>query len=245
VRHVVINSLSGLFKYLGEELAHYSPLHLDPHALSDSDLALILPMGQPECIQVFYRVNEGEADLYALDEHNSLWHQRLPYHDELSLLLPVQRFLQSLGYRRGAMLPLHNPGAPTHVETLYYQILPSGAGRGRKLESRVVPAAAARPFYDVQAIVEEAAPGQISVTLYCNNDEFSELEYGDQLFSVVARQILDRRQEPQRYRCYITDLDLSGLPGDAAGQTILYLRYKTELEHALNEAMSGAQSSIL
>ena len=244
VTHVVINSLSGLFEYLGEELAHYSPLHLDPHALSDSDLALILPMGQPECIQVFYRVNEGEADLYALDEHNSLWHQRLPYHDELSLLLPVQRFLQSLSYRRGATLPLHNPGAPIALETLYYQILPSGAGRGRKVESRIVPTAVSRPFYDVQAIVEEAAPGQVSVTLYCNNDEFSELEYGDQLFSVVARQILDQRQEPQRYRCYITDLDLSGLPGDAGGQTILYLRYKTELERSLNEAMTGAQSSI-
>ena len=60
----------------------YSPLHLDTNALDEHDLALILPIGQPECIQVFYRINDPQADLYVLDEHNALWHQRLPYHDE-------------------------------------------------------------------------------------------------------------------------------------------------------------------
>jgi len=97
-----------------------------------------------------------------------------------------------------------------------------------------------KPFYDVQAIVEEASPGQVSVTLYCDGKEFSELEFGEQLYSVVARQILDQRSEPQRYRCYITDLDLSGILGDTRGQTILFLRYKAELEKSLNEAMDEA-----
>lgn len=240
VTHVVINSLSGLFEYLGEELPRYSPLHLDPHALSDHDLALILPHGQPECIQVFYRVNETEADLYALDEHNALWHQRVPYHDELSLLVPLQRFFHSLVYRRSAMLPVDNSSAPGFLETLYYQVLPSGAGRARRIESRSAPTAPSKPFYDVQAIVEEASPGQVSVTLYCDNNEFSELEHGDQLFSVVARQILERRTEPEHYRCYITDLDLSGLLDEARGQTILYLRYKAQLEKSLNDAMAQA-----
>ncbi|WP_122667286.1 class I adenylate cyclase [Pseudomonas viridiflava] len=240
VTHVVINSLSGLFEYLGEELPRYSPLHLDPHALSDHDLALILPHGQPECVQVFYRINETEADLYALDEHNALWHQRVPYHDELSLLQPLQRFFHALVYRRSAMLPVDNSSAPAFLETLYYQVLPSGAGRARRIEPRSAPTAASKPFYDVQAIVEEASPGQVNVTLYCDNTEFSELEHGDQLFSVVARQILERRTEPEHYRCYITDLDLSGLLDDARGQTILYLRYKAQLEKSLNDAIAQA-----
>jgi adenylate cyclase class 1 len=240
VTHVVINSLSGLFEYLGEELPAYSPLHLDPHALREHDLAMILPHGQPECVQVFYRVNDTDADLYALDEHNALWHQRVPYHDDLSLLLPLQRFFHSLVYRRSARLPLDTSNAVMSAETLYYQMLPSGAGRARRVEPRNAPIASAKPFYDVQAIVEEASPGQVSVTLYCNNNEFSELEHGDQLFSVVARQILEQRTEPDRYRCYITDLDLSGLLGEMRGQTILYLRYKSQLEKALNDAMAQA-----
>jgi len=237
VNHVALSSLSALMDYLGEELTAYSPLHLDPMALEDHDLALILPMGQPECIQVFYRTNEDEADLYVLDEFNALWQQRVPYHDEQSLLVPLQRFLQSVLYRRDALLPL-DAAQPLSLETLYYQLLPSG-GRARRIEARQAPQTPVnKPFYDVQAIIGKAAHGQVHVTLYCDQQEFSELEHGDQLFRVVAREIVEQRHEAQRYRCYITDLDLSGLVGDGACSTNLYLRYKADLERALNEALS-------
>ncbi|MCS3837984.1 adenylate cyclase class 1 [Pseudomonas sp. JAI111] len=237
VNHVALATLPALLDYLGEELASYSPLQLDPMALEDHDLALLLPMGQPECIQVFYRVYEQHADVYVLDEFNALWQQRLPYHDEQSLLVPLQRFLQSIQYRRDALLPM-NSTQPLSLDTLYYQLLPSGPGRARRVEARAAPQTPIdKPFYDVQAIVGKAAPGQVQVTLYCNQREFSELEYGDQLFSVVAQEIVEQRREVERYRCYITDLDLSGLIGDGHGSSNLYLRYKADLERALNEAL--------
>ena len=89
VNHVSLATLPALFDYLGEELASYSPLHLDPMALEDHDLALILPMGQPDCVQVFYRINDDQADLYVLDEFNALWQQRLPYYDEQKKLTKI------------------------------------------------------------------------------------------------------------------------------------------------------------
>ncbi|WP_109513327.1 class I adenylate cyclase [Pseudomonas ovata] len=239
---VVINSLSGLFSYLGEALPCYSPLYLDPQALDDHDLTVIVPHGQPECIQVFYRVNEAFADLYVLDEHNTLWHQNLPWHDEPSLLQPLQRFFQAMLYRRGASLPLDTVQAPVALEVLYYQVLPSGSSRARSIEPRQAPTATDKPFYDVQAIIEESVPGQVNVTLYCDNREFSELEYGEHLFAAVARQILARRHETERYRCYITDLDLSGLNPDGHGQSILYLHHKARLEKHLNDAMQNSPS---
>jgi adenylate cyclase class 1 len=186
---------------------------------------------------VFYRINEHQADLYVLDEFNALWQQRLPYHDEQSLLVPLQRFLQSIQYRRDALLPM-DAAQPLSLETLYYQLLPSGTARARRVEARPAPQTPVnKPFYDVQAIVGKAAPGQVQVTLYCNQREFSELEHGDQLFSVVAREIVEQRRETERYRCYITDLDLSGLLGDGQSSSNLYLRYKADLERALNEAL--------
>jgi adenylate cyclase, class 1 len=237
VNHVALATLSALVDYLGEERASYSPLHLDPMALEDHDLALVLPMGQPGCIQVFYRINEYHADLYVLDEFNALWQQRLPYHDEQSLLVPLQRFLQSIQYRRDALLPM-DVAQPLSLDTLYYQLLPSGPVRARRVEARPAPQTPVnKPFYDVQAIVGKAAPGQAQVTLYCNQREFSELEHGDRLFNVVAREIVEQRRETERYRCYITDLDLSGLLGDGQSSSILYLRYKADLERALNEAL--------
>ncbi|WP_295472219.1 class I adenylate cyclase [uncultured Pseudomonas sp.] len=237
---VVVNSLPGLFTYLGEELPCYSPLYFDPHALEDHDLSLIAAYGQPECIQVFYRVNDTRADLYVLDEHNALWHQNLPWHDEQSLLLPLQRFFHSLIYRRGASLPLDGPHEQAALDVLYYQLLPGGAGRARNIEPRPAPRASDKAFFEVQAIIEESSPGQLNTSLYCDSQEFSELEQGEQLYTVVARQILGRRHEPARYRCYITDLDLSGLLDDGHGQTILYLRHKARLEKLLNEALDQA-----
>ncbi|MFJ3368592.1 class I adenylate cyclase [Pseudomonas sp. NPDC086251] len=237
VNHVALATLPALVDYLGEELASYSPLHLDPMALEDHDLALLLPMGQPDCIQVFYRISDDQADLYVLDEFNALWQQRLPWHDEQSLLVPLQRFLQSIQYRRDALLPM-DATQPMSLETLYYQLLPSGPGRARRVEARPAPKTPVnKPFYDVQAIVGKAAPGEVQVTLYCNQREFSELEHGEQLFSAVAREIVGQRRETERYRCYITDLDLSGLLGDGQSSSNSYLRYKADLERALNEAL--------
>ncbi|KQN44653.1 adenylate cyclase [Pseudomonas sp. Leaf48] len=237
VNHVALATLSALIDYLGKELTRYSPLHLDAMALEDHDLALLLPMGQPDCVQVFYRVNEDLVDLYVLDEFNALWQQRLPWHDEQSLLVPLQRFLQSIQYRRDALLPMA-AAQPLNLDTLYCQLLPSGQGRARRIEPRPAPQTPAnKAFYDVQAIIGKAAPGQVRVTLYCNQREFSELEHGNQLFSAVAREIIGQRRETERYRCYITDLDLSGLLRDGSGSTHLYLRYKADLERALNEAL--------
>jgi adenylate cyclase class 1 len=235
VKHVALATLSALVDYLGTERTRYSPLHLDPMALEDQDLALILPMGQPDCIQVFYRVHDDQADVYVLDEFDALWQQRLPYHDDQSLLVPVQRFLQSILYRRDALLPM-NTAQPMDIN--YYQLLPSGPVRARRVEARPAPQTPAnKPFYDVQAIVGKAAPGTVHITLYCNQREFSELEHGDQLFKRVAREIVEQRRETERYRCYITDLDLTGLLGDGQNSSNVYLRYKSDLERALNEAL--------
>ena len=82
----------------------------------------------------------------------------------------------------------------------------------------------------MQAIVEPLDADRVHVTLYCNHREFSELEYGGELFASVARHILSQRSEAERYPCYITDLDLSRVLGEGHAQTVHYLRYKAELE---------------
>lgn len=111
--------------------------------------------------------------------------------------------------------------------------------------------AISHPFYDVQAIVEQAdghngwSPGMPSlqrthVTLYCNHREFSELEYAGDLYAAVAQHILAQRREGARYPCYISDLDLSAVLGEGHMQSVHYLRYKSRLEAALNQALQKA-----
>lgn len=234
VRHDGLADLPALVDHLGRDLPDYSPLQLDRHALEGQDLALILPLGRPNCIQVFYRQDGDSAEISLLDEHNALWRQHLPLRDEQSLLTPLHRFLQSLLYRRNAQLPLDSPQLPPGPEIFYYEVV----NQGRQLERRTsLTAAVSHPFYDVQAIVEPAEQGMVHVTLYCNHREFSELEYGAGVFAAVARHILAQRREAEPYPCYITDLDLSRVPGKGQAQTVHYLRYKVELEERLNRAL--------
>src|SRR5690606_1000037 len=154
---------------------------------------------------------DGEqAEISVLDEYNALWRQRLPYRDEQSLLTPLQRFLQSVLYRRNALLPLDEPLPPAALDVLYYEVLPAPPQRGGDRERRAAPqASVSHPFDEVQAIVERSDQAQVRVTLYCNQRGFSELEYGSERSGAVARHILAQRREAERYPCYITDLDLS------------------------------------
>ncbi|WP_449430612.1 class I adenylate cyclase [Pseudomonas putida] len=235
---------AALLDYLGEERATYSALHLDANALQDYDLALVLEQGRADCIQVFYRLLDGWAELYVLDEYNALWHSRLPAHDENHLLLPLQRFLRSVVMRRDARMPIDSLRQAS-LQILYGQLLPSGAGKARSLEPRPAPAEGlAPPCYEVQAILQAGARGNVHVTLYCGQQEYCELEHGDQLYAVVARQILGQRRDAGHYRCYITDLDLSELLDDEQGSTILYLRYKHKLEQALNDGLAQLQAPL-
>ncbi|WP_286912085.1 MULTISPECIES: class I adenylate cyclase [unclassified Pseudomonas] len=244
---VSLATLSGhaaVLDYLAEERSVYSPLHLDGNALQDHDLPLVLEQGRADCIQVFYRLFDGWADLYVLDEYNALWQQRLPLHDESHLLLPLQRFLRSVVMRRDARLPLDYVQQAS-LQIHYAQLLPSGPGKARSSEPRPAPVDGdGLPYYEVQAIVQAGAGDEVHVTLYCDQQEFSELEHGDELYAVVARQILGQRRSAGHYRCYITDLDLSELLEDEQGSTLLYLRYKRELEQALNDGLAQLQATL-
>lgn len=55
VSHESLPDLPSLLQHLGRERDGYSALKLDRHALEGEDLGLILSMGRPDCIQVFYR----------------------------------------------------------------------------------------------------------------------------------------------------------------------------------------------
>ncbi len=191
-------------------------------------------MGRPDCIQVFYRRDFDSAEISLLDERNALWRQRQALRDERSLLAPLQRFLQSLLYRRNALSLAEQ--VPASLDIRYYELL-SNDGR-LHVEPREAPEALAGPaLYELQALLERGERKRVQVTLYCDHQEFSELEYGAGLFKAVARHILAHRAESEPYPCYLTDLDLSRLFADEQPQTLHYLRYKSVLETALNQAL--------
>ncbi|WCR45631.1 class I adenylate cyclase [Stutzerimonas stutzeri] len=232
-----LNDRDALVEHLAEAHHAYSPLQLDRKALEGEELALMLAQGRPGCLQVFYRSLGETAELSVLDECNALWQQTLPYRDERSLLKPLLRFLESMLYRRRAQQTA-TMAETTDPAILIYRIRPASTTQPAQLERPPLPQGEINdPFYDVQAIVDASENGRSQVTLYCNQQEFSGLEYGTDLFAAVARTILAHRRAGERYPCYITDLDLSGLHGSGRSQTVQYLRYKSRLEAALNAVL--------
>lgn len=237
VRHTKLDDLRALIDHLGEAHQRDRPVHVDRHALEGQDLSLILAQARAQCLQVFYCVRAATAELTVLDEFNAVWRQQVPYRDDQSLLTPLLRFLQSVSYRRATQLPFEASRLAA-MDILFYRVQPPSSLLPLTVERRAAPREeASDPFYDIQAIIEPSEKGRSHVTLYCNHQEFSSLEYGAGLFAAVARYILGQRSGAQRYPCYITDLDLSGLHGGGRTQTVQYLRYKAHLEAALNQAL--------
>lgn len=240
VNQTQLNDLGALVEHLGEAHQRQRLLHLDRNVLPAHDLPEILRLGEPGCLQIFYRIEGDQAELSVLDEFNALWRQRVHYRDEQSLLTPLRRFLNSLNHRRSARLSLDESSAMA-LEVQFYRVLPGQGGTPPSIERRNPPRIEVNnPLHDVQAIIEPGEQNRSKVTLYCNHQEFSSLEYGSGLFAAVARYILAQRRLGERYPCYITDLDLSALHGSGRSQTVQYLRYKTKLEAALNQAMAAS-----
>ncbi|MCJ0974709.1 class I adenylate cyclase [Pseudomonas sp. PS1] len=240
IRHTALNDMGALLEHLGEAHHTHRPLRLDRHALEGTDLAVILGQAREHCLQVFYRVQNGLAEVTVLDEFNSLWRQQQVFRDEQSLLTPLLRFLQTVSYRRTTQLPFEESRLAA-MDILFYRLLSAAPNNPLTLERRPAPREeVSDPFYDIQAIVEPGERGRSQVTLYCNHQEFSSLEYGAELYAAVAHYILAQRRGNERYPCYITDLDLSGLLGGGRTQTVQHLRYKTQLETAINQALQSA-----
>lgn len=241
VRHHCIGPFDALLSYLGQAQNDDLPLHLDAQVLEQDPLRLILLQARSGQVQVFYRILAEQAQISILDERNALWQQRQSFRDVPSLLNPLRRFLRATLFRGETLLPLDGLTPPPTPPVSYHEVLPAGTGRALSIEPRPEPSSEpSQPFYNVQAILEPSEQGAAHVTLYCNQREFSALEYGGDLYAAVAGHILAQRRQAERYPCYLTDLDLSRVLGNGPVQTIHYLNYKQRLEQALNMALQHA-----
>ena len=215
-----------LLHLLAEPQAAPSPVLLDLHALPYTALACALSRAEPGAVSVFYHEQGEQAALWVVDEMGSVIHWNTPFRDEATLLRPLDRFLRATRLRRELA---GEPAADTH----YFQL----QRRGREWQASTRPLVPAEgPYHALTAQVERDADGN-RFSLWSGRQEFNSYELGAALYREVARAILQRRREPLRYPCYITDLELShGVEGCAP--TVRYLHYKRALEEALNRAMA-------
>ncbi len=188
----------------------------------------------PDCIQVFYRRDFDSAEISLLDERNALWRQRQALRDERSLLAPLQRFLQSLLYRRNA-LSLGGTGAGRAGYPLLRVALPTTAECMSSLARRRRPLAGPRcTSYRRYSSAANASACRSPVRDHQEFPNWSTAPACSRRSPGISWRIA-RKANPTP--CYLTDLDLSRLFADEQPQTLHYLRYKSVLETALNQAL--------
>jgi len=229
-RSKLLPNKDALLKELAVASTEFSPLIIDHNSLTETPLSKIYSMNKYDEIQLFYHINKDIADVWVVDESGTLFHQQQQFHDHITLLNPYRRFLQSVIYRQGSMAGL----TITKVPRLYQLNKARNSKATWKVSERLSnDEASMLRYFNIQVIASEDHQGSPLFTFYCDDIEFSPLEYGDNLLSAVAQQILRFRNSEERYPAYITDLDISILNSQSRQVTCQYLEIKKSLEQQL------------
>ena len=87
---------------------------------------------------------------------------------------------------------------------------------------------------------EKTLPNKDPVfNILCAEQEFYAVDWGEDLYSAVARVILSKRRSRERYPAHITELELSSISNLYGHrlQTVDFLRFKATIEDKINEAL--------
>lgn len=218
---------SMLLAELAAPRVRFGPILFDRWALDNSPLPLLYSLNREGVIQIFCRPVGTDCEVYILDERGSLFHQ---FHcDALATRLFSAYALFFSAIEHHSVIT---------VSGLEFFLLETGGRDGgfqvSELEER--PKFAGRAF-NVRIHGMELEPGRITYTVYCNDKEFSSMEWGDRVFAQAAAHIVSLRQSGERYPIHVTDLDapLSVLGVDHAEslQTIHFLNFKRKVEERL------------
>jgi adenylate cyclase class 1 len=237
-----VGNFPALMQHLQQAQSQYSPLVVDRYCNRHSQLRAISQQVRADSIQVFYQRRASVADVYVSDERGSLSHLQLAAYDDHSYLLALDQFIQSTLFRqRGEQFDDVSGLLPVNaMEVEYYELSDSG-GSYQALRRDPLARHGRGSFFNVQALADNDGQGKMTFNIYCDQQGFTELELGAELYNEVARFILSRRHSGERYPCHITDLDLSRcseLLANGSLQTSHYLHYKNKLEQALNQALT-------
>ncbi|NPU91617.1 MAG: class I adenylate cyclase [Gammaproteobacteria bacterium] len=239
-----LRSRRELLDVLSEPQQTYSPIVLDRNALDKHPLRVISKLASPDRVQVFYLRNNDSSEIYIHDEHGSLFCTQKNNVDEETLLNPIRLFLQNIQHRRTTVNQLDGYATPQpqQQKVAYYELKRNNRGELQSERKPLLEAVDSKQFHHVQAIAQTGTFGDVFYTVYCDDQEFSQLEYGDALFAAVAGHIASLRRKRERYPIYITDLDLSqlDLAGGAPLQTVQFLQHKEKLETAINQALKSS-----
>ncbi|VAX08410.1 Adenylate cyclase [hydrothermal vent metagenome] len=220
-----------LYRYFTRPVDRFRPVIFDSQTLIDNVLPVIYKNNQIGDVQCFFEVRNDEVDVYVLDERGSLCRQTQPFYDAAGLVKHFQEYFESVRERMD-----HSIQADSGFgDVLFYRIDRGRDGQREIFQYGDSSFVRTASYIKFQVMVDRREDNVI-FTLYCEDREFSNLEYGDRIYQEVANHVISLRKSGDTYPIYITDLDLSSTLLDVSAesiQTVHYLHYKKIIEERL------------
>ena len=220
------DSASKFLALLSRPRKHYAHYRLDANALSGSPLKSIFNHPRPGSWQLFFWRKDNTYFYYLLDERGVLLHQQQQAESDSEVLIPIIRFLRQVDQRMQGQL-LRQRARPI----LLFELKRNTETAEFEPHSRRLPPLQSQTSQiQLNAILDD----QDQVTLYCNGEEFSVWEWGEQLYNQVAKTLLAMRSNKDHYPAYLTDLSLY-----TDESIIQHIKLKQGIEKQLNHAINS------
>lgn len=240
-KHGLIGNNRNLLRSLARPHEYFCPLIFDKYTEDNKLLQAIYKLNRENRIQLFYKAQNNIARIYIIDENGSLFTQQIPYYDGKALIKHFDLFFQSCINRR-LFLSLDSTYDVENIAIEFYAIHESKNRPFRITRVNNDIEDNYGGFFDVK-VIGDPDDRQHSLSIFCEDMEFSLMEHGNQLFNVVAQYIVERRASGETYPIYITDIDVSHSMMEQIQantlQTLHYLNYKKRIEDKLNKAISA------
>lgn len=226
-----------LLKHLSRPQDEFSAVRFDRYSGEKLVVDAIFKVNRAGRIQVFFEVHGGHADVYVVDELGSLSVQRTVFAGVGPLTHQYRRFFRSIVRRLNALEG--SPDSPYVADTVEFFRIHRRGGH-YVLETVDRRDEATNDYLSVEVIAARDGDREPILTLFCGDREFSTLEHGEQIFSVLARHIRSLRRDTRPYPFYLTNVDVERSLLNAKGalrlQSSHYLEYKRMIEQRLNAA---------
>lgn len=228
-----------LVKYLSQPGQQYHSILFDRETLANDVLPVIYQRNIAGVVQCFYQVKLKQVTVYILDEKGSLSIHRKPFFDVVGLVRQYQEFFESIRERMSLNNIEEADSEHGFRDVLFYRIDRDGDDGFKLNQHSLNQFVKSDRYFRLQVIVEKNEAEEV-VTLFCEEQEFSSLEFGEGVYRVVVDFVLALRSNHEAYPIYITDIDLSptvlSLTPEFA-QTSQYLEYKKKIETRLMDAI--------
>lgn len=222
-----------LLAELSKPQSVFSPIKFDNFIDQRELLPVICGHHKVGIIQLYYtQLNDAVAQVYILDEKGSLFFKEHPFLSEESLLQSYKELLESIMHRR-RLAAYEQDDMGFDLEMECYRIEKIRQNWGLKKVN------VSEKSKNAGMNVRVAYDGQTKeFHVYCNEQTFSSLDYGKELYNEASAYIRKERKGEGDYPAYITDIDVTneelGVTAGTSLQTIHYLNYKQEVERKLN-----------